>query len=106
MFIAEIRIAEEVEMSQLMARMREWLDQNRFEARVFRYRFQHPGVVVQAEFSTEGAASSFARAFGGGVVPTATATPGASTAASAATSELVDAGGPPSQPSSRARPRG
>jgi hypothetical protein len=90
MFIAEIRIPEEVGIGDVMASMREWLNHQRLEPQVFRYRFHRPGIIVQVEFGIEKEAGSFASAFGGRVIPPLAARPAGDTDAEAAATALSE----------------
>jgi hypothetical protein len=63
----ELRIPDEDALMGRMARMREWLDHQRFEPATFRYTFTSPGILFRVEFTAEAEAVAFAKAFAGQV---------------------------------------
>jgi hypothetical protein len=66
LYVIEIR-RERDELSTLMARVREWLDAQRFEPDAFRCFTDEAGVTCRMEFKTESEAVACAQAFGGDV---------------------------------------
>lgn len=73
MFSVERVIAEE-SIVDAMETMRTWLDHKHYEPAIFRYTFTGDGVVFRVDFTNERAASDFAMAFQGKLVPPATET--------------------------------
>ncbi len=65
MFLVEVTIQHEDELTEKMEAMRTWLDHRRFEPATFRYTFASPSVGCRIEFSIEAEALAFAAAFGG-----------------------------------------
>jgi hypothetical protein len=67
-FSVEIRIADEDALTEKMTAMREWLDHRGFEPLIFRYTFEHRGMLFRIDFAVEAEAAVFAKEFGGRVV--------------------------------------
>ena len=74
MHIVEIRHVP-AELSEIMAAMRVWLDQHRFEPSAFTYRDIGPEVELTIAFKLADEAEGFARHFGGRVKEPAGASP-------------------------------
>jgi len=66
LYVVEIR-RERQELSTIMARIREWLDSQRFEPDVFRSITDEETVTCRLEFKIEREAQACAEAFGGDV---------------------------------------
>jgi hypothetical protein len=66
LYVVEIR-RERQELSTIMARIREWLDRQRFEPDAFRCSTDEETVTCCVEFKIESEAIACAEAFGGGV---------------------------------------
>jgi len=75
MYIVEIRL-EPSELTEVMAAMRIWLDQRRFEPSVFAYNDSGVDQAVTIVFKLAGEAEAFARHFDGRVKAAALASPG------------------------------
>ena len=60
---------EREELSTIMARIREWLDSQRFEPDAFRCTTDQERLTCRLEFKVESEAIAFAEAFGGDVKP-------------------------------------
>jgi hypothetical protein len=65
--VVEIQVAAE-NFRELMSRLREWLEDERFQPRTFRYALSEPDSVLRVDFEVEDEAQAFARAFGGVVL--------------------------------------
>jgi hypothetical protein len=74
MYIVEIRL-ETSELTEIMAAMRIWLDQRRFEPSVFAYSDSGIDAEVSIAFKMAGEAEAFARHFDGRVKDAALAPP-------------------------------
>jgi hypothetical protein len=74
MYIVEIRL-ETSELTEVMAAMRIWLDQRRFEPSVFAYSDSGVDAEVTIAFKLTGEAEAFARHFNGRVKEAALAPP-------------------------------
>jgi hypothetical protein len=68
LYVVELR-REREELSTIMARIREWLDGQRFEPDAFRSTTDEQGVTCRLEFKVESEAAACAQAFGGEVRP-------------------------------------
>ena len=68
LYVVELR-GEREELSTIMARIREWLDSQRFEPDTFRCTTDEQGVRCRPEFKSEREAIACAQAFGGEVRP-------------------------------------
>jgi hypothetical protein len=68
-----IRESNEQAVTARMNTMREWLDHRRVEPSTFRYIFEPSGFVFQVDFKVKEEAASFAKEFGGCVMPGSTA---------------------------------
>ena len=66
LYVVELR-REREELSATMARIREWLDKQRFEPDAFRCTTDEQGITCRLEFKVEGEAVACAAAFGGEV---------------------------------------
>jgi hypothetical protein len=66
LYMVEFR-REREELSTIMARVREWLDSERFEPDAFRCTTDAATVMCRLEFKFEGEANAFAAVFGGEV---------------------------------------
>ena len=66
LYVVEIRRGHD-ELSSIMARIREWLDAQRFEPDAFRCSTDEATVTCRLEFKFESEAIAFARAFDGEV---------------------------------------
>jgi len=66
LYVVEIRRGRE-ELSTLMARVREWLDNHRFEPDTFRCEIGDTGLTCRIEFKVETEARACAEVFGGEV---------------------------------------
>jgi len=64
LYVVEIR-RERDELSLIMARIREWLDAQRFEPDAFRCTTDETSVTCRLEFKVESEAKACADAFGG-----------------------------------------
>jgi hypothetical protein len=62
--VVEIQIAAD-NFRELMSRLRDWLEDERFQPRTFRYALSDPDTVLRVDFEIEDEAQAFARAFGG-----------------------------------------
>jgi hypothetical protein len=67
-FQVEIHLSDEEALTEKMAAMREWLDHRRFEPLIFRYTFEHRGMLFRVDFAIQAEAVVFAKEFGGNVV--------------------------------------
>ena len=68
LYVVEIRCGRE-QLSALMARIREWLDDQRFEPDAFRCTTDDESVTCRLEFKLETEAIACAKEFGGEVRP-------------------------------------
>ena len=66
LYVVELR-REREELSTLMARVREWLDAQRFEPDAFRCTTEDASVICRLEFKIESEALACAKTFGGQV---------------------------------------
>ena len=66
LYVVELR-REREELSAIMARIREWLDKQRFEPDAFRCTTDEQGITFRLEFKVESEAVACAAAFGGEV---------------------------------------
>ena len=66
LYVVELR-GEREELSTIMARIREWLDSQRFEPDTFRCTTDEATVTYRLEFRVENEAIACAEAFGGEV---------------------------------------
>ena len=66
LYVVEIRRGRE-ELSTLMARVREWLDKQRFEPDAFRCTTDETRLTCRLEFKFESEAAACGKAFGGDV---------------------------------------
>jgi hypothetical protein len=66
LYVVELR-REREELSMLMARVREWLDEQRFEPDAFRCTTDDASLTCRLEFKVESEAAACATAFGGKV---------------------------------------
>ena len=66
LYVVELR-GEREELSTIMARIREWLDSQRFEPDAFRCSTDDENVVCRLEFKIETEAAACAEVFGGEV---------------------------------------
>ena len=64
LYVVEIRRGHD-ELSTMMARIREWLDTQRFEPDAFRCSTDETTITCRLEFKFEGEATACARAFDG-----------------------------------------
>ena len=64
LFSVEVRCGAE-ELADIMSRMRQWLDTERFEPDVFRHTIEGESVTIRVQFKVEGEAIAFASTFGG-----------------------------------------
>lgn len=64
LYVVELR-REREELSTIMARIREWLDSQRFEPDAFRCTTDEQSVICRLEFKIESEARACAEAFGG-----------------------------------------
>jgi hypothetical protein len=68
----EVSIADDDALSDVLAKMREWLDSRQYQPTTFRCTFAAPCSLCTIDFAREAEAAEFARAFGGRIVaPTA-----------------------------------
>ena len=65
-YLVEIR-REHADLAAVMGKIREWLDEHRFEPDAFRYRRDDAGVTFRIEFKYEAEAAACADSFGGQV---------------------------------------
>ena len=65
--VVEIQIAAD-NFRELISRLRDWLEDERFQPRTFRYALSDPDTVLRVDFEIEDEAQAFARAFGGVVL--------------------------------------
>lgn len=68
LYVVELR-REREELSTIMARIREWLDAQRFEPDIFRCSTDEESVTCRVEFKFEREALACAEALGGEVIP-------------------------------------
>lgn len=68
LYVVEIK-SERAELSALMARIRQWLDAQRFEPDIFRCSTDEESVTCRVEFRFEREALACAEALGGEVNP-------------------------------------
>ena len=68
LYVVEIQ-REREQLSAIMARIREWLDAQRFEPNAFRCTTEDERVTCRLEFKIESEAKACAEAFGGEVKP-------------------------------------
>ena len=68
LYVVELR-REREELSTIMARIREWLDGQRFEPDAFRCTTDDESVTCRLEFKVESEAAACAAEFGGDVRP-------------------------------------
>ena len=66
LYLVEIRRAQ-ADVTRVMASIREWLDQHRYEPDSFRYSTSDAGVIFRIEFKHESEAMACADSFGGQV---------------------------------------
>jgi len=68
LYVVEIR-REREQLSAIMASIREWLDNQRFEPDAFRCTTDEEGVMCRLEFKSDSEAAACAHAFDGDVRP-------------------------------------
>jgi hypothetical protein len=66
LYLVEIR-REHADLGTVMASIRQWLDEHRFEPNSFRYTKDDAGVTFRIEFKYEAEAAACADSFGGQV---------------------------------------
>jgi hypothetical protein len=67
-----VRIVDDNALSDVLAKMREWLDRLQYQPTTFRYTFAAPCILCTIEFAREAEAAEFAQAFDGRILaPTA-----------------------------------
>jgi len=68
----QVRIVDDNDLGDVLAKMREWLDRRRYQPATFRYTFAARSILCTIDFGREAEAAELARAFDGRiVVPTA-----------------------------------
>jgi hypothetical protein len=54
-----------IALPEIMARMREWLDAQRYQPKIFEYAIAKSGTLIRAQFERAAEAADFAEAFAG-----------------------------------------
>ena len=64
MYSVEVRCHVD-DLAEVMSRMRQWLDAQRFEPEIFRHTVADESVTVRLQFKVESQTTAFAEAFSG-----------------------------------------